>query len=425
MTIHVVSAGESLYSISLSYGVSVEQLATDNGLGDPNDLVVGQTLVIRTPQETYTVRTGDTLSGIARTFGLPLNELYRNNPSLHGEPELTPGQTLVLRYVGEPIAPLAVLGYAYPNIATSLLRSTLPHLTYLAPFTHGISSDGGLIAPEDAQMLQLSEQYGVAPVLHLSTIGDDGTFHSEIAALLLGDEVRQARLIGEIGKALYQKGYQGIDVDFEYIYPEDAANYAAFIRLLTSTFNPYGIPVTVALAPKASDDQPGLLYEGHDYRALGAAANSVLLMTYEWGYAYSEPRAVAPLPNVEQVVSYALTRIPAEKILLGIPNYGYDWTLPYVSGITRAESISNVEAVQLARTHHAEILFDEISVSPYFTYYNGETAHTVHFEDARSIQAKLHLALEHGLYGVGYWNFNRPFPQNLRLLASLCEILPS
>ena len=86
-----------------------------------------------------------------------------------------------------------------------------------------------------------------------------------------------------------------------------------------------GYTVMVALAPKTSAGQPGLLYEAHDYAALGAAADDVLLMTYEWGYALSEPMAVAPIDKVEQVVRFAVSQIPPDKIFLGMPNYGYDW----------------------------------------------------------------------------------------------------
>ena len=85
----------------------------------------------------------------------------------------------------------------------------------------------------------------------------------------------------------------------------------------------------MALAPKYSDQQSGVLYEGMDYALLGAAANSVFLMTYEWGYTYGEPMAVAPVNQVRRVAEYALTRIPAEKIVLGVPNYGYDWPCPF------------------------------------------------------------------------------------------------
>ena len=58
--------------------------------------------------------------------------------------------------------------------------------------------------------------------------------------------------------------------------------------------------------------------------------------------------AVAPLPNVRRVLDYALTEIPADKIFLGIPNYGYNWKLPYERGVTAAVTLGNLTAVDLA-----------------------------------------------------------------------------
>lgn len=133
--------------------------------------------------------------------------------------------------------------------------------------------------------------------------------------------------------------------------------------------------------------------------------------------------AVAPLPNVERVVQYALTEIPAEKLWLGIPNYGYDWPLPYVQGQTRATSISNQRAISLAIRYNTAIGYDETAQSPWFRY-SDETGkeHEVWFEDARSIRAKLGLISRYGLYGAGYWNLMRAFPQNWRVLNALFEI---
>ena len=134
--------------------------------------------------------------------------------------------------------------------------------------------------------------------------------------------------------------------------------------------------------------------------------------------------AVAPLPNVRRVVEYALTEIPAEKLWLGIPNYGYDWRLPFVQG-TKATSISTRYAVSLAQQYGAEISFDVNAQTPWFRYTDRDgVGHEVWFEDARSIQAKLNLISEYGLSGAGYWNMMRPFPQNWPLLNSLYRILP-
>ena len=134
--------------------------------------------------------------------------------------------------------------------------------------------------------------------------------------------------------------------------------------------------------------------------------------------------AVAPLPNVRRVVEYALTEIPAEKLWLGIPNYGYDWPLPFRQGVTKATSISNQYALQLALRYGVEILFDDTAQTPWFRYTDEQgVEHEVWFEDARSIQAKLQLALQYGIGGVAYWNLLRPFSQNWALLSQKIRIL--
>ena len=73
----------------------------------------------------------------------------------------------------------------------------------------------------------------------------------------------------------------------------------------------------MAVPPKVSNEQRGLLVEGADYRLIGENADYVFLMTYEWGYTYGPPMAVAPLDKVRQVVEYALSQIPAEKLIFG------------------------------------------------------------------------------------------------------------
>ena len=147
-----------------------------------------------------------------------------------------------------------------------------------------------------------------------------------------------------------------------------------------------------------------------------------ILYPYEWGNHTSPPMAVAPLPQVRRVVEYALTEFYPNQLYLGIPNYGYDWTLPYQEG-SRAKSLSNVEAVQLAWNRRTAIRYDEQAQAPWFRYVDDRGAeHEVWFEDARSIQAKLNLAFDFGLYGVGYWNLDRPFPQNWVVLNAMANI---
>ena len=142
-------------------------------------------------------------------------------------------------------------------------------------------------------------------------------------------------------------------------------------------------------------------------------------MTYEWGYTYGPPRAVSPINEVKKVLDYAVSVIPSEKILMGMPNYGYDWRLPYQPG-TAARNISNAGAVALAKKYGAEIQYDEKSQAPFFNYYdeNGNE-HVVWFDDARSTEARLKLVDEYNLGGVSYWTISPYFPQNWLVSRSL------
>ena len=422
MDIHVVRPGDTLYSVALQYGVPMAQLLNDNQLPDPSRLVVGQTLVVQYPQETHVVQVGETLLSISALYGVSVRQLLRNNPVLRGEDSIFPGQTLVLSYQQEKEGTLSVNGYAYPFIDRGLLQRTLPYLSDLTPFTYGFTPQGDLIDLDDLDLINAARQSGVRPLLHLSTLTEEGGFSNELAHIALNDPAVQSNLISQLLETIARKGYQGLDVDFEYLSGSDAEAYAQFISRLREALAPQNFPVIVALAPKISATQPGRLYEGHNYALLSQAADFVLLMTYEWGYAYSPPMAVAPIRNVRRVVEYALNEMPPEKIYLGIPNYGYDWPLPYRQG-NRATSISNQYAVELAARYRTAIRFDENAQAPWFRYTDGMgREHEVWFEDAHSIRAKLALTQEYGLQGVGYWNLMRPFPQNWLVLNALYNI---
>lgn len=417
MIIHIANETDTVQSVSAEYSVPEFVIRGLNNLNYGDRPAAGQALLILQPLRYHTVQSGETVFSVAAQYSVSVNELYRNNPQLGGIPQIYPGQTLVIELESSRSRALDVNGYAYPFVNTALLRTTLPYINYFTPFTYGITETGELVDPDDTALIAAALDYGVRPLMHLSTLTEEGGFSNELASLVLNDSGVQSRLIDAITENMQQKGYSGLDVDFEFVFAQDSLLYAEFIQNLRNRLNPLGYEVITALAPKISAAQPGLLYEGHNYGAIGSASDAVLLMTYEWGYTYSAPMAVAPIGNVRRVVEYALTEIPAEKIFMGIPNYGYDWTLPYVKGESRARSISNVEATRLAAEYGAEIQFDTAAQTPWFRYTDGSGAeHEVWFEDVRSIQSKLDLIEEKSLRGAGYWNLMRPFLQNWALL---------
>ncbi len=406
MVIYTVESGDSLNSIARRFGISPLRIAADNGLREPSKLAVGQSLLIMSDEIRYVVREGQTLFSISQEYGVPLEEMLAANPELNPL-NIQAGQ-IVRIPVGEQQEPYpaVVNGYAYPSITANALNCVLPFLTFLSPFSYTLTPEADLVAPQDEDLLYRSLRSGVMPLMVVTNLYDGG-FNTENLSAVLNDPTLSAKLIDGILREVKNKSYYGVNMDMEYISPDDRERYNEFLRQLAERLHESGYILTVALAPKISADQQGLLYEAHDYETQGQIADYVIIMTYEWGYTYGPPLAVSPKNEIRRVLDYAVTAIPPEKLLMSMPNYGYDWTLPYTRG-TAARSVGLTEALELALQYGAEILFDEEAQTPYFYYTAPDgMSHVVWFDDPRSIASKLDLVREYSLAGVSWWTVNR------------------
>lgn len=381
MDIYVVKEGDTVDSIAFYFGISINSLIYANQLEYPYRLAIGQSMLIVDDLE---------LSGL----------LYREN---------------ILR----------ANGFAYPFISPWVLNETLPYLEEMSVFSYGFSEDGELIPPALSVEWMINDALykGVRPVLTLTPFGKDGQFNNYLIHRMLINERARGNLIANIVDTITEMGFEGVNIDFEFILSEDRDNFTQFVGDVTNAVNELGYEVTVDLAPKTSSTQSGLLYEGKDYMGLGNASNRAFVMTYEWGYTYGPAMAVAPINKVRQVLEYAITQIPSEKISMGIPNYGYDFIQPYVRGESKAKTIGNIEAVNIAINNNSIIMFDEISKTPFFSYVEDNVTHEVWFEDARSIFEKYKLIKEYNLYGFGCWQIMQLFrPMWILSRANLDDI---
>ena len=422
MIIHVVKKGDSIYTIARRYGVSMQKIIADNRLENPGRLVVGQTIVIMTDRIPHVVSSGESLYTIARNYGTTVATLLSANPQITDPAFIYAGQVVTIPLPDEQLGSMLVNGYAFPNINRNTLRSTQAFLSYLSIFAYQVRPDGSLSAIPDQEVVNTARQAGVAPMMVITNIKEGASFNSDLAHTILTDQTVQNNLLDNVERTLKEKQYAGLDIDFEYVYPADRENYNQFLRKVAARLRPQGYTLTTALAPKLSGSQTGLLYQAHDYAAHGQIVDHVILMTYEWGYTYGPAQAVSPIDQVERVLQYAVSVIPSQKILMGMPNYGYDWTLPFVQG-SAARTITNVEAVNLAARVGAEIQYDEKSQAPFFRYYDSSRRqHEVWFDDARSVEARLRLVKKYNLGGVSYWTINSYFPQNWLVLQSLYQV---
>ena len=460
MLIHVVQRGETLWAIAQRYRVPLDQVVAANELKDVNRLAVGQALVIPVPYRYHTVRPGETLWAIARRYGVSLDAIVQanriSNPSV-----LYPGTVLFIPprthtvQRGETLSQIAarygttvqdilrVNRIADPNVISPGMVLTIPHskpiievnaftidpgekgaqqvrevgrhLTYASAFAYTIRADGGLDPFNDSAIIQAVTAERVVPMMAITnfTYKDPG---SRLAQTVLSNTQLQNRLLDNVVRAMREKGYRGLNIDFENVYPSDRERYNQFLQRVVERLHREGYFVSTSLAPKTSGEQKGLLYEAHDYPAHGRIVDFVVLMTYEWGYRLGPPQAISPIHQIRRVLDYAVSVIPRNKIFMGFQIYARDWVLPHVQG-QEAETFSPREAVERAIRYGAAIQYDSTAASPFYRYVDSQgRAHEVWFEDARSAQAKFELVKEYQLRGISYWVLGYSYPENWVLL---------
>jgi len=212
--------------------------------------------------------------------------------------------------------------------------------------------------------------------------------------LLVSPENR-ARLIGNLLDRVKRDNYDGVNIDFEFIDPADAGYFTLFIKELKTSLGPEK-QLSVAVFARTAGDNWATPYE---YKKIGEIADLVVVMAYDYSYKTSAPGPVAPLWWVEKTVAYMTANIEPEKILLGIPTYGYDW-----ADGQKTTTVTGDKLAQLKQAYKLNETFDTKSWSPSYTYWdsNGQF-HQIWMENQASINAKYDLAIKNNLGGISFW----------------------
>jgi spore germination protein len=419
MQIHVVKSNESLTTIARTYNTTVNDIVEANDIPNPNNLVVGQAMVIPIVGSFYYVQPGDSLWSIGQKTGVPYQQIASvNHISLNQQ--LYVGFRLYIPQASKRRAEFNAYveprGTSVAPILESSAREAAPYLTYLAPFSFQALRDGSLKEPLLNNFPAIARANRNVLMMVINNQEND-QFSDELGRILLNDIPIQDRFLNNIVATAKKYGFRDIHFDFEFLRPADREAYNAFLRKAKARFQREGWLMSTALAPKTSATQKGKWYEGHDYRAHGQIADFVVIMTYEWGYSGGPAMAVSPIDQVRRVLEYAITEMPPNKIMMGQNLYGYDWTLPFIQGSV-AKAVSPQQAIELAARYRVPIQYDTKAQAPFFRYTAEDgKRHEVWFEDARSIQAKFNLIKELKIRGMSYWKLGLAFPQNWLLIV--------
>lgn len=287
-----------------------------------------------------------------------------------------------------------------------------------------VNADCSLVDIRDTEVVNLAREYGVAPLMFISTLDERGMGTYGSVRNIITNIAIQNTLIGNILSTLQSKGYYGLYIGFQNILLEDMQAYAEMIENITNRLNSEGYQVILSLIPRTFGFQPGVPYQENYFSMVGNAANFVTLLTYQWTSSYI-PQFIETTPSfLKKYLDFVITQIPPEKIFIGLSRIAYDWELPYIEGETPGRILTNDLAVGLARRVGSVIQMDDTTQAPYFYYSSlGGVEHLVWFKNLKSYNDIINLVFEYNLQGLAVWNIMYYFKRTYLLINSQYDII--
>jgi len=278
-------------------------------------------------------------------------------------------------------------------------------INQLAIFQISIQNNGTLLGRPNRKLINEAHAMGIKVILAVSNLTPQGLFSTALLGRLVRDQDLASLVWQNIRNVLVDYQFDGVNLDLEKALPADRTLFTKLIQTWSTLFKRANFLVTIDIPAKSSDDPLDIWKGSFDYKAIGQAVDEVIIMTYEEHWSASPPGSVASIPWVTDILNYTIANIPPQKIYMGIPLYGYDW-----SERGGAQVIGYQRAVELARRHGAPLQWDARQHSTFFRYETMGVRHTVYFEDPRSLRDKLDLAGQKGIRGVALWEMNLSYP---------------
>ncbi|MCA1835974.1 MAG: peptidoglycan hydrolase [Actinobacteria bacterium] len=322
-------------------------------------------------------------------------------------------------------ASLVVASLPFWNLSAgqTVLAANPGTFNEVSPWLYGIASNGQIVpqtppgrAAEVAAGMAQLRKLGI-PLVPSIANRTNGQWTYEPVANILHDPAAMTRHINDIVALVQRENYDGIDLDYEDLPATDRKAFSTFVTRLADALHDKNKTLTIAVFAKTDEAGEDQRNAGQDYKAIGAAADEVRVMAYDYHWSESTPGPVAPMPWVRDVLTYAKTQMPADKIVLGIPVSGYDW----VDG-GNGEVVTWIQCYGRAQKFHAPLQYDRLSQSPSFKYTDEQgRQHEVWFENAETTALKLQAAKAAGIRGVFLWMISS---EDDRTWSTLHKIMP-
>ena len=298
---------------------------------------------------------------------------------------------------------LAMPSYAYrmsvwiPPWDRNALTSTQTNAGRLDesnPVWYTITADGNVAKLDNAENASLRAAMTGTDIIPTIQNYINGGWDGQAVANIISTAEGREHHAETLTRLVVQNAYDGIDLDYESVPGSARADFSTFVALLADKLHAARKQLSVTVHAKTDDKSTRKGPASQDYRAIGAVADTVKLMVYSYSWSTSPAGPIAPIEWLERVVAFATSQIPARKVIVGLPWYGYDWLG------TSGTSVVYSQAVATAQRNGVAIGYDVNGEATYS--YNGRT---VYFQDATSYSRKVDavLAKHPGIGGFAAW----------------------
>ncbi len=288
----------------------------------------------------------------------------------------------------------------YDRSSLEVVKTRSNHMDQVVVFGYGFDRAGNVVGNDYEIMRGV-----IGKPKRILLFGNltNGNFDKETAHAILTDRTVQDLAVKGMLERVAAMDAAGVQIDFENLAPGDRDAYTAFLRRLKDELAPKGLTLSIAAAAKTSDTRTG--WGGAtDYAAIGQIVDQFYIMAYDEHWSGGEPGPVASLPWVEKVVRYAISVMPSQKIVLGMPFYGYDWGVDPNADKSKNKAVGSARMAAKMAELGATVKWDPVAgenVASYKTPDGGERI--AWWPDQRSVEAKMKLAYQYNLRGVAPW----------------------
>jgi len=359
---------------------------------------------------------------VLRRVRLPEPLQYAGRSGLHSVPaKPVPVKALVHRAgrkrrvaelggEGQPPAasydPLRAAFYvAYDPASLASLQQHYKDIDVLIPERlHSVSVDGRLDEEKDPKLAEWMSSNNIEiPTMPLLNNSDGSNFVGDTTATLLARPAARQKLVQELVVYLLQNDNPGMVLDFENIPARGQTNLDFFIAELGAGLRGAGLKLMVALP--AAD-------WSYDYADIAKSCDAIILMDYDQHWTTSPPGPIAAQDWFVQSLQGILKIVPPQKIVVGVANYAYDWTVPARNKpAPPAVSESFQEAVVTASESDAQVQFDPATLNPQYSYYDEHNqVHQAWMLDGVTAYNELRAAERLGVQGTALYRLGEEDP---------------